>query len=133
MKCQEYFCPYRSFHGKLWQLLKKEVDMRIFMITVMLALWLAAPGWADNSFKEGAREVGQGVKEGSKKVGQGFKEMGKEIKEGGKEAGQGAKKAGQEAKKTGRSTGEWFRDAGKKTGDAFGELGRNIRKFFTGK
>jgi hypothetical protein len=114
------------FHCQLRQPEKKEVDMRIVMIAVMLALWLAAPGWADNGFKEGAREVGQG-----------FKKLGEEFKEGGKEVGQGFKKAGleagQEAKKTGRSIGEWFRDTGKKTGDALKELGLNIRKFFTRK
>jgi hypothetical protein len=123
---QKYFYRYRRFHGKLCQPVKKEVDMRIAMIAVMLTLWLAVPGWADNGFKEGAREVGQG-----------FKKLGKEFKECGKEVGQGFKRAGleagQEAKKTGRSIGEWFRDTGKKTGDTFRELGQNIRKFFTGK
>ena len=32
--------------------------MRIVMISVMLVIWLAAPCWADNGFKEGDREVG---------------------------------------------------------------------------
>jgi hypothetical protein len=78
---------------------KEEANMRIIMIAVTLMLWLAAPCWADNGFKEGAKEIGQGFKEGSKKVGEGFKELGKEVKESGKEVGQGLKKAEQEVGK----------------------------------
>jgi hypothetical protein len=110
--------------------------MRMIMIAILMVFWLAAPGWADNNFKEGAREIGQGFKEGSIKIGHGFQELGKDIKQVSKECAVNFKndtiKAGKEAGKTGQSIGMWFKDKGKKTGDAFRELGRNTKKFFTG-
>jgi hypothetical protein len=108
---------------------REDAAMRKMLGVVLIALFLVTPVWADNTFKESGKEVGQGVikigkdtgqavKEGGKKVGQGFKQMGKET--------------GQAAKKTSRTVGEWFRDVGQKTSEAFREMGRSIRRFFTG-
>ena len=125
--------------------------MRTTMAIAVLAVFLAAPAAADNPFKEGGEQIGQGAKkigketghafkEGGKQTGHAFKEGGKEIghgfKEGGKEIGHGFKKmgteTGQAAKKTGTSVGGWFREAGAKTGKAFRQMGRDIRNFFAG-
>ena len=103
--------------------------MKLFWMASIVIVALGAPCWAENSFKEAGKEVGQGFKkigqdtgkafkEGGKEVGQGFKDLGREtgkaFKEGGKETGQAMKKAG-------RSMGDWFRD-----------LGHSIKRFFTG-
>ena len=103
--------------------------MRKMQGIVIIALFLATPGWAENTFKEGGKEVGQGFKKIGRDTGQAFKEGGKEVGRGFKQMGE---ETGQAAKKTGRSVGEWFSDAGRKTGDAFREMGRSIRRFFTG-
>jgi len=124
--------PYWRFRGKLRQLVKKEVDLRIIIIAVMIALCLSAPCWTDNGFKEGTREIGQGFKEGSKKVGEGIKKMGKEFKKVGQDAKKVGQETGQEAKKTGRSIGKWFRDTGEKTGSSFRELAETSGSFSPG-
>jgi len=108
---------------------QEDAYMRTLTGVVIITLFLVSSGRAENTFKEGGKEVGQGFKKIGKDTGQAFKEGGKEIGKGFKQMG---KDTGQAAKKTGRSVGEWFREAGRKTGDAFREMGRNIRKFFTG-
>jgi hypothetical protein len=109
-------------------LAQEDAAMRKMLGLVIIALFLVTPVWAENTFKEGGKEVGQGFK----KMGE---ETGKAVKEGGKEIGRGFKEMGKDTghatKKTGRSVGEWFRDAGHKTGDAFSEMGRSIGRFFT--
>jgi hypothetical protein len=78
------FYPNRRFYGKLCLLIKKEADVRIVMITIVIVLWLASPSWAENGFKESVRQVGQG-----------FKELGKDFKKSSKEIAQNFKKEGE--------------------------------------
>jgi hypothetical protein len=44
------------------------------IVVMMMVLLLAFPCFADNGFKEGAKETGQGIKEGAKEVFQGIKD-----------------------------------------------------------
>lgn len=101
----------------------------VIVITFAVSIRSLSPVWADQGFREGAKDVGQGFK----KMGQ---ETGQAVKEGGKEVGQGlgkiGKATGEQAKKTGSSVGQWFKDTGKKTGEAFRQMGKSIREFFTG-
>jgi hypothetical protein len=111
-----------TLHGRI-------KSMRKMAGIIIIALFLATPVWAENTFKEGGKEVGQGFRKMGKETGQAVKEGGKEVGQGFKQMG---KETGQAAKKTGMTVGEWFRDAGRKTGEAFREMGRNIKRFFTG-
>jgi len=107
----------------------KVLSMQVIAVVMTMSFLLVLPCRADNTFQEGAKNVGKGFQQIGKGSGQAFKE-------GGKEVGQGFKKMGQytgnEAKKTGTAIGKWFRDGGKKTGEAFRQMGRDVRKFFTG-
>jgi len=76
--------------------------------TIMLLLTLLLAGslaGADDSIKQGGKEVGQGVK----KMG---KATGKAVVKSGKATGKAFKKAG-------KATGKAFRESGKATGEAF--------------
>lgn len=107
----------------------RNLPMRAIVMAVAITILSLSPVWADNGFKEGAKDVGEGFK----KMGQ---ETGQAVKEGGKEVGEGlgkiGKATGEQAKKTGGSIGQWFKDTGKKTGDAFKQMGKSIKEFFTG-
>jgi hypothetical protein len=85
-----------SFRGKIMASTKKG-GRTMASRTIMLLLALLLTGslaCADNSIKEGGKEVGQGVKK-----------MGKAT--------------GKAVVKTGKATGKAFKDAGKATGEAF--------------
>jgi len=62
--------------------------MRAIVVAMAMVLFLVVPCWADTTFQDGAKNVGQGFKKIGKGTGQAFKE-------GGKEAGTGFKKMGQ--------------------------------------
>ena len=66
--------------------------MRTIMATLIMALLLAPPGRADNAFKEGGKEIGQGFKKMGKETGKAFKEGGKEVGHGFREMGRGIRK-----------------------------------------
>ena len=53
--------------------------MRAMVIAVLMAVSLVFPCWADDSFKEGAQNVGQGFKQMGEDTGQAIKEVGKVL------------------------------------------------------
>jgi hypothetical protein len=112
-----------------FELSQEETPVWRTLAGIIIALLLTAPGRAENAFKEGGKEVGQGVKKMGQETGHAAKEGGKEVGRGFKEMG---KETGQVAKKSGTAVGGWFREAGRKTGEAFRRMGRAIRNFFKG-
>jgi hypothetical protein len=87
---------------------KRSCAMLSRTIMLLLAMLLAGSlACADNSIKEGGREVGQGVTKAAKATG-------KAIKKSGKATGKAFKKAG-------KATGTAFKESGKETGEAFKE------------
>jgi hypothetical protein len=103
--------------------------IKIIWIASLVFAAFVTPSWAEDSFKEAGKEIGQGFKkigtetgkafkEGGKEVGHGFKELGKETGEAFKEGG---KETGHAAKKTGSAVGDWFKG-----------VGHSFKAFFTG-
>lgn len=75
---------------------KLPIILTIFLVTS----GVAAPSVADESLKEGARDVGRAVGTAAREVGDGAKKVGKAVGEAAKEVGEAVKEGAKEAKRS---------------------------------
>lgn len=66
---------------------------------VLITAGMALPALADESLKEGARDVGRAVGSAAREVGQGAKKVGKAVGEAAKEGFEAVKEGAKEAKR----------------------------------